>query len=342
MASPLPGKALREIAFRALSVDDLQSVFLWLLRPHVAKWYATAPSSFAEVVAKYGPRTLPESPVRAYIVVVDGKDVGYIQSYPLALFPEYAGRLECAAGAAGVDLFIGDELFLGWGLGARAIRRFVDEVVFEQPGVGVCIAGPAEGNVASIRAFEKAGFRRWKSVANERGEAECVMRLERTPQRFRLAPMVLPRDLPTCIEFRRDMYLASFGSRDGLDEEMGQGDARYREQLEAKIAGVPEGNAHVWNGDRIVAQAEMRFDDIPSVGYVSLFYVVPECRGQGVGRLLHEHAVSVFAARGMRAIRLSVATRNAAAIAFYRKLGWASIGPRPHKLPMELMEYRLG
>ena len=29
-------------------------------------------------------------------------------------------------------------------------------------------------------------------------------------------------------------------------------------------------------------------------------------------------------------------------IAFYRKLGWVSLGPRPHKLPVELMEYRLG
>lgn len=338
----LQARSLRDIAFRALSVDDLQSMFLWLLRPHVAKWYATAPTSFAEVVAKYGPRTLPESPVRAYIVVVDGKDAGYIQSYPVALFPEYAKRLGCEAGVAGLDLFIGDELLLGWGLGARAIRRFVDEGVFAQPGVEACIAGPAEGNLASIRAFEKAGFRRWKSAANERGEAECVMRLERTPQRFRIAPMVLPRDLPTCIDFRRDMYLASFGSLDGLDEEMGEGDARYREQLEAKVAQVPEGNTHVWEGDRIVGQTEMRIDDEPGVGYVSLFYLVPECRGQGLGRVLHEHAVSVFEARGMRAIRLSVSTRNTAAIAFYRKLGWSSMGARPHKLPMELMEYRLG
>ena len=342
MASPLQGQHLREIAFRALSVDDMQPLFLWLLRPHVAKWYAPTPTSFAEVVAKYGPRTLPESAVRAYIVVVDGKDVGYIQTYSLALFPEYAGRLGCEAGAAGIDLFIGEELFLGWGLGARAIRRFVHEMVFAQPAIEVCIAGPAEGNVASIRAFEKAGFRRWKSAANERGEVECVMRLERLPQRFRLAPMVLPRDLPTCIEFRRDMYVASFGSPDGLDEEMGEGDARYREQLQAKIAQVPEGNTHVWEGERIVGQTEMRFDDDPGIGYVSLFYLVPECRGQGLGRLLHEHAVSVFGARGMRAIRLSVAKRNAAAIAFYRKLGWASIGARPHKLPMERMEYRLG
>jgi RimJ/RimL family protein N-acetyltransferase len=332
---------LREIAFRPLSIDDMQSMFLWLLRPHVARWYAAPPATFAEVVAKYGPRTLPGSPVLAHVILVDGKDAGYIQVYPLDLFPDYARRLGCAAGEAGMDLFIGDELFLGWGLGTRAIRHFVDEVVFARPEVSACIAGPSDGNAVSIRAFEKAGFRRWQVASNERGEPECVMRRERVAARFRLAPIDIGRDLATCIAFRRDMYVASFGSRDGLEEEMGEGDARYVEQLKARIAELPEGNMHLWEDGRIVGQTEMRFDDEAGVGYVSLFYLAPECRGQGLGRVLHEHAVKVFAARGMRKVRLSVSTRNAPAIAFYRKLGWTAMGPRPHKMPMELMEYRL-
>ena len=332
---------MREIAFRSLSIDDMQSMFLWLLRPHVAKWYATPPNSFAEVIAKYGPRTQRDSPVQASVILVDGKDVGYIQSYPLELFPEYAARLGCGPGEVGMDLFIGDELFLGWGLGTRAIRHYVDEVVFAGPGATACIAGPADGNEVSIRAFEKAGFRRWQVAANERGEPECVMRRERVAARFRLAPIDLERHLATCIAFRRDMYVASFGSHEGLEEEMGEGDARYVEQLTARIAELPEGNMHLWEGDRIVGQTEMRFDDEAGVGYVSLFYLAPECRGQGLGRLLHEHAVKVFAARGMRAVRLSVSTRNTPAIAFYRKLGWSGAGTRPHKMPMQLMEYRL-
>ena len=170
---------MKDIAFRALSIDDMQSMFLWLLRPHVAKWYATAPTSFTEVVAKYGPRTRGDSPVRAYVIAVDGKDVGYIQAYPVDLFPEYANRLGCEPGVVGSDLFIGEELFLGWGLGARAIEKFVTTLVFSQPGVPACIAGPVEGNRASIRAYEKAGFRRWKAAENERGEIECVMRRDR-------------------------------------------------------------------------------------------------------------------------------------------------------------------
>ncbi len=172
---------MREISFRPLCIDDMQSLFLWLLRPHVAKWYATAPTSFTEVIVKYGPRTLPESPVRAFVLVVDGTDVGYIQAYPLELFAEYAAALEAEPGVASMDLLIGEEMFLGWGLGARAIRHFVDQVVFAQPGVSACVAGPVAGNVASIRAFEKAGFRAWKTATNDRGETEQVMRRERSP-----------------------------------------------------------------------------------------------------------------------------------------------------------------
>ena len=83
-------------------------------------------------------------------------------------------------------------------------------------------------------------------------------------------------------------------------------------------------------------------DDEPGVGYVSLFYLAPQCRGQGLGRMLHEHAVKVFKARGLDRMRLSVASRNAAAIDFYRRLGWVDAGLRAHRLPMRRMEFALG
>lgn len=331
----------REIAFRSLGIDDMQSMFLWLLKPHVARWYARAPGSFPEVVAKYGPRTQRDSPVRAHVIVVDGKDVGYVQSYPIALFGDYAARLGAEPGVAGMDLFIGEEMFLGWGLGARAIRHYVSEVVFAAPDVPACVAGPLEGNRSCIRAFERAGFTRWRVVENERGERESVMRRERVSTRYRLEPIDLGRHLTTCINFRRDMFVASFGSDHGLDEEMGEGDSTYIAQLRERVAEMPEANVHLWDGDRIVGQVEMRLDEEPGVGYVSLFYLAPECRGQQLGLMLHDHAVKVCRARGLAKIRLSVAARNEPAIAFYRKLGWSDAGVRPHRLPIRVMELDL-
>lgn len=167
------------IGFRRLGVDDLQQMFLWLIRPHVTKWYAPSPTSFAETVAKYGPRTQEGNAVEAFIVTLDGADVGYIQTYAIDIFPEYGERLGCEKGAAGVDLFIGEEQLLNRGLGAQVLRRFVEEVVFGANGAPACLAGPDEGNVASIRAFEKAGFTRWKTVRMDDERIECVLRIER-------------------------------------------------------------------------------------------------------------------------------------------------------------------
>jgi ribosomal protein S18 acetylase RimI-like enzyme len=332
----------RAIEFRPLSEDDLPALFGWLRATHVSKWYASAPSSFAEVAAKYGPRTQESNAVRAFVFSVDGKDAGYIQAYPIEAFPEYEALLQCGKATAGVDLFIGEESLVGWGLGPRVIRRFVDERVFGAGAASVCLAGPGEGNAAAIRAFEKAGFQRWKVVQPDGGESEQVMRREQGAVDCRIEPVNVARDGELCAAFRRSMYFASFGTNEGLEEEMGVHDALYLGQLREKIAEVPEGNVHLWRGERIVGQAEMRLvEGEPDVGYVSLFYVIPECRGQGLGRVLHAHALEVFRRRGMRVLRLSVSGTNAPALAFYRALGWNAVGTRPNQRPMTIMEYAL-
>jgi ribosomal protein S18 acetylase RimI-like enzyme len=329
------------IGFRPLEADDLQQVFLWLLKPHVTKWYSPEPSSFMECVAKYGPRTREGSAVRAFMVLMDDMPIGYIQTYAIATFPDYEAQLACEPGVAGMDLFIGEESFLHRGFGPDIMTRFVEEIVFAGDAAHACIAGPTEGNRESIRAFEKAGFRRWKTVRIDDRQVECVMRRERDAARYRIAPIDLERDGEVCVAFRRASFVASFGSEAGLDDEMGPASAHYLGQLRARIAQVPEGNAHLWEGGRIVGQAEMRLHEEPGVGYVNLLYVEPSHRGRGLGRLLHEHAAGVFRKRGMRTMRLSVSTHNTSALEFYRKLGWTSIGTRPNREPMEILEFAL-
>ncbi|MGZ5035757.1 MAG: GNAT family N-acetyltransferase [Usitatibacter sp.] len=185
-ATPPPGPsaiAPARIAFRRLAEEDLQQLFLWLLEPHVVRGYAPAPGSFMEFVAKYGPRTEPGNVVEAYVFSVGGADAGYIQAYDLASFPDYAVQVGAGPGVACVDLLIGEEGLTGWGLGSRVVRQFVEEVVFARREVSACIAGPAEGDRASVRAFEKAGFARWKTVRAEGGASECVMRRDRAQPR---------------------------------------------------------------------------------------------------------------------------------------------------------------
>lgn len=173
-----------DIAFRRLAPEDLAALFLWLSKPHVRKWYASPPTSYAEVVARYGPRVDEGNAVRAHVVLVDGVAIGYAQTYAVLDFPSYARQLGCGDGVAAMDLLLGEETMIGRGLGARVIRRFVEDVVFADPAVEACVAGPPEGHGAGIRAFEKAGFRRWKVVHPEDAPIECILRLERSALAF--------------------------------------------------------------------------------------------------------------------------------------------------------------
>lgn len=328
------------IAFRPLAEADFPLLFTWLARAHVKRWYAPEPSSYMEVVARYRPRTLADNPVRAFIIRVDGADAGYIQKYPLAPFPEYRRRLDLEGepGVMGMDLFLGDPWRTGLGLGSFAIRRFFLAEVLADAAVTACIAGPHEGDAQSIHAFERAGFRRWKAVENEDGERECVLRRDRDTGAYRIAP-IDPADADACVRLRREMYAASFGSVDGLEEEMGEGNSLYLSQLREKLAKWPEGNVHLWRDDRIVGQLEMRdLEDEPAVGYVNLIHVVAEYRGHGLGKRLHRHAMRASRERGKQLMRLSVSQRNAAARRFYKRLGWTEAGARPNRLPMTIME----
>src|SRR4051812_9344866 len=144
-----PAAVLANVSFRPLAEDDLPALFTWLNEPHVARGYAPAPATFAEVVARYGPRTEAGNTVRAFVVAIDGRDAGYAQAYAVDDFADYAAAIGAERGTFGVDLFLAASAPPRRGLGPRVIRRFVDEVVFREHGAVACVADPAESNPAA-------------------------------------------------------------------------------------------------------------------------------------------------------------------------------------------------
>lgn len=158
---------------------------------------------------------------------------------------------------------------------------------------------------------------------------------------YRIETIDLDAHADTCVMFRRNSYMVSFGTTEGLDEIMGPNNSRYLSHLTKYIGEIPEGNAHLWYDGRIIGQTEMKFIDDDKIGYVNLFFIAPEFRGKGLGGLLHRHACRVFAALGKSRIQLRVSQTNEVALSFYRKNGWRSIGPRPGPQPMWLMEFPL-
>jgi len=151
----------------------------------------------------------------------------------------------------------------------------------------------------------------------------------------------LARNFLTCVQFRADSYFVSFGSLTGFSAEMGPDNVAYLARMERKIANLPTGNCHIWQGKNIVGQTEMRILDSLDIGYVNLFYLIPDLRAKGHGRELHQHACCVFKGLGMQTMQLSVSPQNKRALRFYEKMGWTSLGPRPGREKMLLMEFNL-
>lgn len=96
------------------------------------------------------------------------------------------------------------------------------------------------------------------------------------------------------------------------------------------MANDPNSVVHIWQNQEIVGQIESSIKkNNPQCGYVNLYYLIPEKRGQGLGAALDEYATWRLAKLGCTRIELMVDCSNKPGIKFYLKQGWANKGPHP-------------
>jgi aminoglycoside 6'-N-acetyltransferase len=168
-----------DVSFRPLTEADLLLVHEWLGREHVQRWWGE-PGDLDGTIEHYGPSLDGRDPTDLYAIVVDGRDAGMIQTYIVADYPEYAALIGVEENVAGLDLFLGEQALLGRGLGTEIIGRFVSEVVWARGETFACVADPDVDNVASLRAFEKAGFERVREFVDpEDGRLHALVRQNR-------------------------------------------------------------------------------------------------------------------------------------------------------------------
>ncbi|MCO7126450.1 GNAT family N-acetyltransferase [Sporolactobacillus shoreicorticis] len=74
---------------------------------------------------------------------------------------------------------------------------------------------------------------------------------------------------------------------------------------------------------RAIGQLELsiREYEAKSIGYVHLFYLIAEKRGNGLGHEFHQYAMHLFKQHGTSEYHLRVAPTNTHAQAFYEKQG---------------------
>ncbi len=167
------------VSFRRLRIEDIALVHRWLNTPHVARWWYEDVGPYEEVEEKYVAYIEGREGVEPYLILHGEFPIGYIQTYSISDDAEYAALIE-VEDSSGIDLFIGEEGFLYKGLGSLVIRRFLAEVVFADESIEVCVIGPEPKNQAAIRAYEKAGFRYFKTIqVPGEPEPEYLMKLAR-------------------------------------------------------------------------------------------------------------------------------------------------------------------
>lgn len=171
---PIAGNSAH-VLFAPLVEADLPLLHGWLNAPHVIAGYSRVHTTPEDVAAKYGPRIAGTVPVRGYIASAAGRPLGYVQTYRVLDFPDYAALLGEFADAVAIDALIGEIEYTGRGLGPRVIAAAVAKLVFPPYGGERCVATPRADNTASLRAFAKAGFALVRGIRTAEGDAEMLM-----------------------------------------------------------------------------------------------------------------------------------------------------------------------
>ena len=144
----------------------------WLETPHVKAWWDQDVVWTPELVTKrfgtyvQGYKILKniKKPMHGFIICIDDKEIGYIQYYNAYDFPREQGYVieGLPQNMASIDLFIGEEEFIGKGLGPVIMMQFFKDHIASV--YDACFVDPDTTNTSAIRAYEKAGFKRVKTV----------------------------------------------------------------------------------------------------------------------------------------------------------------------------------
>lgn len=155
--------------FRPLSIADMPLLHEWINRPHVAEWW-DSPVTLDDVRVDFVSCLSDDSDTQVFIAHLDGRAIGFIQSYVTARSGDGWWPNETDPGVRGIDQFLADETALNQGLGTAMVRAFVAQL-FADPAVTRIQTDPSPANARAIRCYEKSGFRRVGVVVTPDGQA---------------------------------------------------------------------------------------------------------------------------------------------------------------------------
>jgi RimJ/RimL family protein N-acetyltransferase len=147
-----------QFALRIVRLEnDLDLVHGWMNDPQVAAFWELD-----------GPRERTEQHLieqasldytAAYLGLLDGEPMSYWEVYRADLDPLLAGRYPARPHDTGLHVLIGPRALRGRGIGSALLRDLASRALAADPQATRVLAEPDVRNVASVRAFARAGFR---------------------------------------------------------------------------------------------------------------------------------------------------------------------------------------
>lgn len=166
------------INFCSLAIHHLPLLLKWLEEPHVKSWWESdtkwdeglVAQKYALYIQGYALVEGARKPIKAYIIEMDNKPIGYIQFYNKHDFPNHLSTTPdydldgLPENLAGMDFYIGEIDYVGKGYAAKIVRRFVKNYIETE--YDACVVDPNPHNKVAMRIYDKVGFVPAKNISD--------------------------------------------------------------------------------------------------------------------------------------------------------------------------------
>lgn len=317
------------LSFAPLAESHLPLLLKWLETPHVKKWWPADRSllsakALAPVKGEGGDQDVTYTldlvkekfgkhihglalsknsnhKTYAYIVCANKEMIGYIQAYNAHDFAQENGLdLSAISGSVcGIDLFIGEQLFLHKGWGARILNEFARQVLLASH-FDWCLIDPAKDNLTAIKAFTKAGFKIFEQFQTE-------------------SNIWMIKELSSSVAF-------SYASDSSFDEKISCALRRQCEDLTGIKTDFEQVNVYLKHNDINIAGAICYIHG--EILWCDSIYVEETFQNKGFGRQLISKLFDIAITRNLREIQLN--TYFPKAHMFFKKSGFEEVAVIPN------------
>lgn len=138
-------------------------------------------------------------------------------------------------------------------------------------------------------------------------------------------PIASSRDIPDIIALAKKIWLPAFSRYFDEDELDSLFTGMYSPEKINEVLSKPSYTFHFVRDQADNCLGYFAFDVIDETLKLDKIYIAPEIQGQGLGQQVFDHIGFIAQKAGASTIILNVNRRNAAAIGFYKKLGFEII-----------------